>query len=552
MLLELLVENYAVVESLRIRLHSGLNVLTGETGSGKSILVDALALLFGGRASADLLRSGTDRARVSGIFECPASALPLLEESGVQAEDGDLIIAREILTNGKSRAFVNSRPATAALLRELSAHLGDIHGQHEQQRLFDRAAQLSLLDATAGSEELLSQVADAYSTWRACVRELEEVAKTEQERLRMLDLWTFQRKEIEAAGLQPGEDHALETERKVLQNVGKLMEYATTAYEALYDAPESAFAQLRTAFKRVEDLCRIDEGLVRIVEPLRTAQIGVDEAASELRDYLGRIEADPSRLEEVEARLVTLEKLKRKYGSTVEEILAFSAEVQQQIEGAQSASERAAALEKQRGEEQRKYEQRASELSQRRKGAAVRLGKRVQAELKALAMEKTVFEVRVSDGSPSARGSDAVEFLVSANVGEELRPLEKVASGGELSRIALALKTCTSEASTAKTLVFDEVDAGVGGMAAESVGRRLKALAADNQVLCVTHLAQIAGFGDHHFVIEKQERKGRTVMNVQELEGEARTREIGRMLSGQRLTPEALRHAEQLIRSAGE
>jgi DNA repair protein RecN (Recombination protein N) len=547
-----LVENYAVVESLRIRFHAGLNVLTGETGSGKSIVVDALGLLFGGRASADMLRSGAERARIGGIFDAPRRAAAVLDEAGIQADDGELLIEREILANGKSRAFVCNRPATASLLRELAAHLGDIHGQHDQQRLFDPDAQLQILDAFADNEGLVTQVAEAYGDWRASVREIEEIGKSEQERLRLLDLWTFQLKEIESARLQPAEDTALEAERRVLQNVGKLMENANIAYEALYDAPESAYAQLRIAMKRIDDLCRIDESLGSVAESLKTAHIAVNEAAGELRDYLGKIETDPDRLESVEERLATIDKLKRKYGGTVEEILAFLEDVGTRMETAELTSERRSALEKQRDDSALKYEAIARQLRERRRDAAIKLSKKVQSELKSLTMERTVFEVRMNDVQWSSQGSDAVQFLVSANVGEEPRPLEKVASGGELSRIALALKTCATGGGEARTLVFDEVDAGIGGVAAESVGRRLKGLAARNQVLCVTHLAQIAGFGDCHYVVQKHEHKGRTVATVEELQGEARTREIGRMLSGQRLTPEALRHAEQLIRMSSK
>lgn len=546
MLLELHVENYAVVEKVRVRFHPGLNVLTGETGSGKSIVVDALGLLFGGRASSDMLRSGAERARISGIFEAPAGASALLADSGIELEDEELLVEREILAGGKSRAFVANRPVTAALLRDLAPHLGDIHGQHDQQRLFAADAQLELLDAFAGSR--LDRIAALFAEWRACSTELAELERNEGEKLRLLDLWSFQRNEIESARLKPGEDAELESERRVLQNVTRLMESANTAYGALYDAPESASAQVRLALKRIEELCRIDESLASLVETLRPAQIAVDEASSTLRDYLGRLEADPDRLEEVESRLASIDKLKRKYGATTDQILAFLAEVKASIDAVESATERRAAIERKRAELAAEYEKAAAKLTAARVKAAGALAEKVQGELKSLAMERTTFQIRVTPASWSAAGADAVAFYVSANVGEEPRPMEKVASGGELSRIALALKTCVTNGAAARTLVFDEVDAGIGGTAAESVGRRLKTLAARNQVLCVTHLAQIAGFADHHYSVEKREDRGRTVAELQELTGDMRTREIGRMLAGQRLTPEALKHAEQLIR----
>lgn len=552
MLLELHVENYAVVEKLRVRFHSGLNVLTGETGSGKSIVVDALSLLFGGRTSAEMLRSGADRARLSGIFEAPDSAISVLAAAGFDIEDGEILVEREILAGGKSRAFVANRPATAALLRELAHHLGDIHGQHDQQRLFSPDAQREILDSFAQAGSLLNVIRELFREWRACAAELADIDRNEQEKLRLLDLWTFQHREIDAARLTPGEDVELEAERKVQQNVGRLLELANAAWSALYDAPESAWAQIRTAVRRTEDLCRIDESLGSIVESLRPAQVAVEDASVALRDYLGKLEADPDRLEEIESRLASIDKLKRKYGSTIEEILAFNDQARANIEAIESAGERRAEIERRRDLLAANFERAAAELTELRRSAASTLAARVQSELKSLAMERTTFEARVTPAPWSAEGADAVAFYVSANVGEEPRPIEKVASGGELSRIALALKTCVTGGTQSRTLVFDEVDAGIGGTAAESVGRRLKALAAGNQVLCVTHLAQIAGFADHHYSVEKHEVLGRTVAELSKLEGDARTREIGRMLSGQRLTPEALKHAEQLLRLGSE
>jgi DNA repair protein RecN (Recombination protein N) len=442
---------------------------------------------------------------------------------------------------------------SAAVLREVAVALGDIHGQHDQQRLFSSDAQLDILDSFAASEPLRAEVAEIYREWRACSAELAEIDRTEQEKLRLLDLWSFQRNEIEAARLKIGEDVELESERRVLQNIGKLLESASTAYAALYDAPESAYAQLKTALKRVEEVCRIDESLAGVLEAIRPAQIAVEEASATLRDYLGNLEADPDRLDEVETRLANIDKLKRKYGDSVDTILTFLAETEGHIEATESAAERRAETEQKQKELAARYEVAAGRLTKVRNTAADALAKNVRNELGSLAMEKTAFEVRMSHAPWSAAGADAVSFFVSANVGEEPRPIERVASGGELSRIALALKTCVTGGVRGRTLIFDEVDAGIGGTAAESVGRRLKSLASENQVLCVTHLAQIAGFADHHYSVEKHEVQGRTVAELQELTGVSRTREIGRMLAGQRLTPEALKHAEQLIRlSSGE
>ena len=559
MLLELVVENYAVIERVHVRFAPGLNLLTGETGSGKSIVVDALGLLFGGRASQESVRTGAARARISGVFEVPREAAftRLLESAGIEAEDGELLLEREISAEGKSRAFAGSRPITVGLLRDLAPFLGDIHGQHEQQMLFAVGAQLAMLDAFAGSADTAARVAATFEDWRKITRELEDLERTEQEKLRLLDLWNFQRREIESVAPKPGEDADLEQERRVLQNTARLEEAANTVYTALYDAPESALAQIRLAVRRLEDLLRIDPRLEAAREGLAGAVIAVEEASYAVRDYLSHLEANPARLEEIELRLASLERLRRKYGATAEQILAFLAQVRGEIESVETAGERKAELERERKRLAAAFEEAAGALSQRRKDAALKLEKRMETELASLAMERTTFEVAVRPAAWSETGIDAVQFLVSPNVGEEPRPLEKVASGGEVSRIALALKTCVASAARRTerihpTLVFDEVDAGVGGRAAETVGRRLKQLAVSSQVLCVTHLPQIAGFADHHFYVEKKEAGGRTVAEIEQLEGDARTREIGRMLSGERLTREALKQAEQLLKIGSE
>lgn len=569
MLVELIVENYAVIEKVRVRFHRGLNLLTGETGSGKSIVVDALALLLGARASAEMVRSGAERARIAGIFEVsPDPGLAKeLEQAGINVEDGELLIEREILANGKSRAFVGNRPATAALLKELAKRLADIHGQHDQQQLFSPSMQREMLDAFAGAAGLAEETAAIFAQWRGTAESLEELERSSQEKLRQTDLWTFQRQEIETVSPESGEDARLESERLILRNLVRLEETAAAAYSALYDSPESVTAQLRTVVRRLEELTRIDHNVQEVIETLRPASIAIDEASHALRHYMGKLEADPGRLDEVESRLAALEKLKRKYGATTEEVLAFLDDVRQQLAAVETSGERRDALRREVASLAAAYESASRKLSALRKEAARRLSKRVADELASLAMENSRVEIQISSAPWSASGVDAVEFLLSPNPGEEPKPLEKIASGGELSRVALALKTCTAPSSgtaaparavralkdaVPRTLVFDEVDAGVGGGAAEAVGRRLKKLAGSSQVLCVTHLAQIAGFADHHYSVEKHSIKGRTVAVIEELDAAARAREIGRMLSGERVTPEALKHAEQLLKLAAE
>ena len=548
MLVELLVENFAVADRVRVRLHEGLNVLSGETGSGKSLIVDSLGLLFGGRASSEVVRSGADRARIAGIFEAVRSneLLALLEGAGLELEDGELLVEREILASGKSRAFVGSRPVAAGFLKELQPHLGDIHGQHDQQRLFSPTEQRAMLDEFAGNEAALETVSQLWTRLRAAETELRQLEEREQEILRQRDVWTFQKQEIESANLKPGEDTELDQELRVLANVVKLKEQAGSAFEALQEGPESSMSLLGVSIKRLTELRRIDESLDPILDSLKSASAAMDDASRELSRYLDKLEADPGRLQVVETRIAEIDKLRRKYGHTVADILAFFEQVSDDLALVEGADVRRDELKKLTTQYREQYRTAAAELTAKRRKAADRLAAKVVSELKDLNMERSRFVITLDAAEWGPNGADDIRFLISTNLGEEPRPLEKVASGGELSRLALALKVSLA-AQGGRTMVFDEVDAGIGGSAAEQVGKKLKMLAETNQLLCVTHLAQIAAFGDHHYSVSKQESKGRTHSVVVELEGEARVKEVARMIGGQRLTDEAVRYAEQLI-----
>ncbi len=552
MLLDLEIENYAVIEKLRVSFHPGLNLLTGETGSGKSILVDAFSLLLGARASPELIRAGAERARVAGVFEIGAAP------AGLELEAGELLVEREIRADGKSRVLLNGRLATLAALRGLGPALGEIHGQHEQQDLFEAQTQRQMLDQFAGLEEQLELLGALYGAWTEARRRLEELRRNEQEKLRLLDLWKFQRQEIAQAALRPGEDAQLEEEKRVLANLARIEQLAGAAQEALYEAPASAAAQIKAAARSLDDLGRFDAWFAELARTLETARITVEDAALELRRCLDRLEASPGRLAEVEDRLALIEKLKRKYGPGIAEVLAFGEQAARQVDEVESGEETGRRLEAERQRLSEEYQQLAGAVSARRREAAGRLRQPVEGELGQLAMERTRFEVALEAIPPAPHGIDRVQFLVSPNPGEPPRPLQMVASGGELSRITLALKTCLAGSARPaaprrnppRTLVFDEIDAGIGGRAAEAVGRRLQRLAASYQLLCVTHLPQIAGFADHHYWVDKQVKAGRTITSVSELSADHRVQELARMLSGAQVTPEALRHARQLIQLA--
>jgi DNA repair protein RecN (Recombination protein N) len=583
MLQEIHIQNYAVVENLTVEFHPGFNVLTGETGSGKSVLVDALDLALGGRASPDVIRSGADRATVTAVFRADAAggsarkdaaAVPppwfdWLERYGVGGgqDETEIIVRREIQAGGRSRLLVNDQPVTLAAAKELAPLLLEIHGQGEHVSLLMHEAQLDLLDAFAGNGEQLAVVRTLFAQRQELDREWTELNQSEQERLRVLDLLRFQVDELAKAGLAPGEDERLESERAVLRNLDKVRTAAANAYGALYEDEGSALARLAAVDRALDDLARYDPALESHREPVAAARAALDDLARGLGDYLGRLEADPARLDEVEGRLALLDHLKRKYGGTVSEILAFADRAAQDLARLEHADERREEARSRLASADAAYRKAAAALSRERRTAATRLSAEALRELKHLGMEKARFEVAFADPAPTStvanephepaggpRGFDRITFMVSPNPGEELRPLDRVASGGEISRLMLALKTVVAAGAGAtgvrvRTLVFDEVDAGIGGRVADSVGERLKSLARDNQVLCVTHLPQIACFADHHYAVEKIQRAGRTFTSVQNLSSEReRAAELARMLSGRRITEAVLEHAAAMLK----
>jgi DNA repair protein RecN (Recombination protein N) len=595
-LAELRLENYAVIDNVVIEFAAGLNLLTGETGAGKSILIDALGLLLGEKASSDVIRAGAERAVVAAVFESDGAAARaiegILETNGLDAENSSLILRREIAPGGKGRVFINNQPATVAVLKQIAPHLAVIHAQNESLSHFDAAARQDLLDAYAGVD--LKEVSTAFAHWKQIRGRIAELERDEQDRMRLLDLWNFQCREIEEARLRTGdgpqeigaqergpqEDEQLETEKRVLANSEKIYGAAITAFDLLYEGSASTSSSLRAAQKHVEELARYEPKFQEALAALESARISVEDVGATLRDYAGGIQASPERLAEIEERLALLDRLKRKYGPTLEQVIAFGEDISRKLSEMENKDQVLLELRAMLAVAAGEYRKAARAVSRKRSEAGRKLEKLVEAEINDLAMRasfRIVVEEAVEENEDAAHwtasGFNQVVYQISTNAGEALKPLEQIASGGELSRVMLALKASVEagtnppgkgsvarapspsslHASKAaqRTLVFDEIDTGIGGRAAEAVGKKLKALSKGNQVLCVTHLPQIATFADHHYVIEKREAGGRAKTTVRQITGEERTEEVARMLSGATLTETSRKHAEQMIKANG-
>ncbi|MGD0467579.1 MAG: DNA repair protein RecN [Terriglobales bacterium] len=564
MLAELRLENYAVIDNVVIEFAAGLNLLTGETGAGKSILIDALGLLLGEKASSDVIRSGAERAVVAAVFESDGAAARsiegILETNGMDAENGSLILRREIAPSGKGRVFINNQPATVAVLKQIAPHLAVIHAQNESIVNFDAAARQELLDAYAGVE--LKEVSAAFAHWKQIRGRIADLEQDEQDRMRLLDLWNFQCREIEEARLRSGEDEQLEAEKRVLTNAEKIYGAAINAFDLLYEGNASTSSSLRAAQKHLEELARYEPKFQEALAALESARISVEDVGATLRDYAGGIHASPERLAEIEDRLALLDRLKRKYGPTLEQTIAFGEDIRRKLSEMENKDQVLLELRGMLAVAADEYRKAARAVSRRRLEAGRKLEKLVEAEINDLAMRAS-FRIAVEDNEDeehwTSSGINQVIYRITTNVGETMRPLEQIASGGELSRVMLALKASVEagtnltgkkkSAAAQRTLVFDEIDSGIGGRAAEAVGKKLKALAKGNQVLCVTHLPQIATFADHHYLIEKREAAGRAKATVRQITGEERTEEVARMLSGAKLTETSRKHAEQMIRA---
>jgi DNA repair protein RecN (Recombination protein N) len=537
MLRFLRIRNLAVIEAVEVEFEPGFNVLTGETGAGKSIVVEAVGLLLGARSSSDLVRTGEAHAVIEAIFE----------------HDGnETLVRRELTSQGRSRSFIGGALATAAALRELSAKLVELHGQHEHQALLDPLTHLRVLDESAGLTELTTKVEELWAGVRALREQLERSRMDSREKAARLDLITFQLGEIQKAAPRDGEDESLAATRQVLVSAERVQRLCAESYAALYESDGSALASLGAVWKRVGELAAIDPQFGSYVEARDGIKGQLEDLAFFLRSYADTVDASPARLQEVEDRLALLERLKRKYGPTLNDVIERGHDLAREQELLTGVGERAEDLQKALNAASDRYLKVARELSRSRRNAAGRFARTIEALLADLAMTRTRFEVRFNAAELGSEewgesGIDRSEFFVSPNPGEELRPLARIVSGGELSRVMLALKTMAAGNDPGKTLIFDEVDAGIGGRVADVVGMRLRALGARFQVLCITHLPQIAAQATTHFRIEKNVRAGRTVTSVDRLSEGARVDEVARMVGGTVVTDHVRATARELL-----
>ena len=553
MLLELRIENFAVIERLSVRLNDGLNALTGETGAGKSIIVGALSLLLGERASSEAVRDGAGKAVVEGVFDVAGRAElnELLQQQGIEAEEGLLILRREVAAEGRSRAWVNGAASTATLLAEIGRMLVDLHGQHEHQTLLRTDEQRAVLDAFAGAAELAQAVRAAHARLRSARTALVELERKRREAETRADYVRFQAREIEGANLRAGEDDELEIEIRRLEHSEELARLASRLHNDLYADDRSATARLGELRRVLEHLIRIDESQSDARELLDTAYYALDDLGRRMGDYAAAIEHDPARLERQRQRLDQLFRLKSKYGPTISDVIATLAAARAELALLdQSADTRAALLEEEATAEA-ELRRLAKRLSAARTKAARKLETQVVEILPQLGMTSARFEVALDPAAETgAHGAESVQLRIAVNAGFDPRELSRVASGGELSRVMLALKTILARLDAVPTLVFDEIDAGIGGRVAVQVGQLLRQVAAHHQVFVITHLPQIASRADHQLLVEKVEREGTTLTRVSALAGEERVRELARMLGGDPESQASLQHARELLTGA--
>ena len=542
------IENIAVIEQADITFDAGFNVLTGETGAGKSIVIDAISAILGQRAYRDMIRTGENKASVRAVFT-QVPQLPWFEENGVDY-DPEVLIQREIYLDGKNVCRVNGVPVTVSILHKLGIQLINIHGQHDSATLFDEENHLAYLDAFADHMDLVTVYTEQYSHVAALRREIDRKTMDEGEKLRRMETLRYQIQEISRAELQSGEDAELESRRKLMQNAEKLSDGLQEASECLYggDDTDGAASLLQQAERALAKLSRYTDEFDALREELTDLQYRVDDAAERVRDAAAELQYSGDELEQIEARLDVIHKLRRKYGVTCDDILEYLEKAKQELDEIEFADDHLERLKDKLKKAEKAAWDAALVLRESRKTAAEKLSQRILAELAQLDMPKVQFVCNFEELDLSANGTDAVAFYMSANAGEALKPMSKVASGGEMARIMLALKNVLAEKDQVNTLIFDEVDTGVSGRAAQKVAEKLRSVAKHKQVLCVTHLPQMAALAHTHFLIAKEERQGRTYTTVTPLDIEGRKRELARIIGGANITETTLKSAEEMLR----
>jgi len=554
MLRLLAIRNLAIIDALEIEFGPGLNVLTGETGAGKSIIIGALELVLGARGSTDWIRSGASRASADAVFDVAGAEafLDYLNSAGCDPADGDLVLSRELQDTGRSLARVNGRPATLAQLREFGEWLVDLHGQHEHQSLLTVSRHCDVLDDWGGPEvaSAIALVGDLWMRLRDLRQEAARLETDARERLRLMDLYRYQVNEIGAASLEPGEEERLVDEARRLRNVERLSEAVTASLDLLHNHEGSVVEQLAAAAERIGSAAAVDSSLSEVAEAVHALRYEVEEAAWTLSRYLDTLEADPRRLEQVEDRLSRIADLKRKYGSTIEAILEYGKQAAKELERLEHAEELADSLSDELASAEAEFEATCRKLTELRKRTARKFEESVNRELADVALNNSRFSVAIAAREPGPKGADSVEFLFAANAGEPLRPLARIASGGEISRVMLAIKSAAASQSPLPTMVFDEIDAGIGGRTADAIAQKMRNLSRNAQVICITHLAPIAAAADVHYAIEKEEREGRTVVRVRRLDDDERVEELSRMLAGTAITDAVRDHVRALFRRA--
>ena len=555
MLQELRIKNFAIIDELELSFLRGFNVITGETGAGKSIILSAVHLLLGDKATDELIRSSEEEASVEALFDVSGhkKVMEKIKEkhSKAQNEGEEVFVIRRVLSrSGRGKVFVNANLATLGMLSEIGEELLSIYGQHEHQTLQRVETHMDILDEFGELAEVRDDVRSHFEKLTSLSQEIGRIRNEKDRRIREHDLMAFQSKEIEASKIQAGEEEAWREERRILVHAEKLMGFANLSEEAIYGEEDSALGRIQTILRKGQEMGSIDPSLSPLLKNLESIRIQLEEAALALRDYSRKVEINPARLEEVENRLEEIDRLKKKYGPTAEDILLFKKRIDEALQSFTSDEERLSQLEVELEPLRKEIVALAERLSKERKRTGVELKKSIEKELGSLGMKKTTFEVRIDAVSLSSKGIDRVEFLISPNIGEEVKPLAKIASGGELSRIMLAMKRILARVGGRQVLIFDEVDSGIGGAIAEVVGRKLRDLSQQHQVICVTHLPQIACFADSHHSVRKEVKGGRTVTLVDHLEKESVVDEIARMLGGVKITDKTRAHAREMIEQA--